>query len=155
MVGLRATKRIARLLYNTHTAEGMVLSDRVKMTPFKESLDPLLFPFLVLEAKSEKSSDAFSKIYLQTAFAIRALLNLQRDLANSTLENRQSSIQPLVWFLANRGEDWRVYGAYVETTGRDQEPNYVSGHSYTSTITNPCSEFLNCGLAILPMKTKH
>ncbi|EAU36075.1 predicted protein [Aspergillus terreus NIH2624] len=40
----------------------------------------LVFPFLVLEAKSEKDTDGFEAIERQTAFPIRAMVNIQKDL---------------------------------------------------------------------------
>lgn len=134
IIGLRATKRIERILRDTEGVSGRPIGDSIDTSPFKVTAnpcEPLLFPFLILEAKSEKSSDAFSKICLQTGFAIRRLLNLQRGLINATLENRRSGTEPLVWFLANKGEDWRVYGAYIEETGGSGEPNYVSYFSST------------------------
>ena len=126
IVGLRATSRIERILKHTEAYEEDSNRKSITISPFSGPCQPLLFPFLVLEAKSEKSSDTFSKIYLQTGFAIRALLNLQRDLLNATTENQQYGMKPLVWFLANKGEDWRVYGAYLEEEKGSDGQNYVS-----------------------------
>jgi hypothetical protein len=67
----------------------------------------VLYPFLLVEAKSEKGSPGFESIESQSAFPIRALLKLQHDLGAAT----ESEINPLVWFLANQGEEWRVYGS--------------------------------------------
>jgi hypothetical protein len=128
VIGLRITNRLDRILNETEGVAGEPVGDLIRTNPFKPGCKPLLFPFLVLEAKSEKSPDTFSKIDLQSGFAIRHLLQLQLGLRNATIANRQLGTQPLVWYLSNRGEVWRVSGAYVEVRGstNDSEPNYVS-----------------------------
>ncbi|TVY81443.1 hypothetical protein LSUE1_G006252 [Lachnellula suecica] len=83
--------------------------------------EPLLFPFLILEAKSEKSACGFDDIQTQTAFPILALIKLQQDLQGQ-IAGMDSGAAPLVWFLANRGDAWRVYGCCMsegETIGYD------------------------------------
>lgn len=131
--GLRRTNRIERIL-STEGPDGVSVGESVRLTPFNES-QPLLFPFLVLEAKSEKSAGSFSKIYAQTALGIRELLCLQRDLVKASAENQNAGTNPLVWFLANKGETWNVYGAYLEETGSSDGPNYVSLHSLKLAIS--------------------
>ncbi|KAJ4263346.1 hypothetical protein NW762_006164 [Fusarium torreyae] len=66
-----------------------------------------------MEAKSEKGSDAFTDTQVQTAFAIRELLLIQRGLARAANENTGWDAGPLVWFLSNKGEQWRVSVAYT------------------------------------------
>lgn len=74
--------------------------------------DPiLLYPFLILEAKSEKHGHGFGSIERQTAFPIRTLLKIQRTL--QTNSGADSYLSPLVWFLGNQGDEWRVYGCVV------------------------------------------
>ena len=126
LLGLRVTGRLDRILNQTEGPQEDSIGNSIKTSPFRDGCEPLLFPFLVLEAKSEKSTDAFSKINLQTGFAIRALLELQRNLIQATIDNRQSGMKPLVWFLSYKGEVWRLSGAYVEETKATSEPNYVS-----------------------------
>lgn len=109
--GLRATKRLERILDEAEGPDGGPVGNSIKTSPLKVNCQPLLFPFLVLEAKSEKSSDMCSKIPLQTSFAIRALLNVQRNLTHATIDNHQSAMKPLVWFLSSKGEIWRLSGA--------------------------------------------
>ena len=82
-----------------------------KNSPFKGNSRPLLYPFLIVEAKSEKSDDSFSDAEEQTAFPIKTLLELQYDLSKRV--NRFSGSGPLVWFLTNRGDSWRVYVCHV------------------------------------------
>lgn len=87
------------------------LGQTIRSCPFKDVVNPLLFPFLILEVKSEKSKDGFDDILTQTAFPILALLQLQADL-HEKVPGREGS-EALVWFLANRGDVWRVYGCCV------------------------------------------
>ncbi|KAL9132260.1 MAG: hypothetical protein Q9175_006564 [Cornicularia normoerica] len=60
---------------------GPILVNGIRITPFKQGGEPLLFPFLILEAKSAKGDD-FDSIQKQTAFPIRTLLQMQADLRN-------------------------------------------------------------------------
>jgi hypothetical protein len=87
----------------------------IRTSPFKDMAQPLLFPFLILEAKSEKSSDGFEQIQCQTAFPIKLLLQLQDGLQRKAIQ--VSSPGPLLWFLSCRGDTWRVHGCYI----RDEE----------------------------------
>jgi len=84
----------------------------VRSNIFKDKGDPLLFPFLILEAKSEKSNDDFEQIQCQTALPIKALLLLQDDLRHKAIQ--VNSPGPLIWFLSYRGEKWRVHGCYIK-----------------------------------------
>jgi hypothetical protein len=82
--GLQATNNIEKLLStplpSTIDDSDLTLGDAIRSSPFKDGVAPLLFPFLILEAKSEKSSNGFNDIQTQTAFPILALLKLQEDL---------------------------------------------------------------------------
>ena len=64
----------------------------------------MLYPFLILEAKSEGRGPGFESIETQTAFPIRTCVKLQNDL------RRQSgvSLDPLLWFMSYEGDEWRV-----------------------------------------------
>ncbi|KAF0645916.1 hypothetical protein FPSE5266_20014 [Fusarium pseudograminearum] len=105
--GLRVTERLSRLLQSAGT---------VRNSPFKVDGDPLVFPFLVIEAKSEKGSDAFTDTQAQTAFAIRELLSIQHQLAEAAEKDGEWDSGPLVWFLSYKGEQWRASAAYIHTT---------------------------------------
>ncbi|KAF5676902.1 hypothetical protein FHETE_1964 [Fusarium heterosporum] len=106
--GLRVTERLSRLLQLVEdTKEG------IKVSPFKSDGDPLVFPFLVIEAKSEKGSDSVSDTQVQTAFAIRELLSIQLQLTQAAEQDMDRDGGPLVWFLSYKGEQWRVSAAYV------------------------------------------
>jgi hypothetical protein len=139
VVGLKKT-RVFASLFDTST-----LGDNIRSTPFSESEDPLLFPFLVLEAKREKSTEGFEEIQTQTAFPIRELLQLQEGIRASASQQTPSAA-PLVWFIANRGDSWRVYGCYIT----DEDPkSYVSIPVLTlpsnrCTRSTPIIWFLRC-----------
>ncbi|TXC03268.1 hypothetical protein FocTR4_00000146 [Fusarium oxysporum f. sp. cubense] len=105
--GLQVTERLSRLLN---------YAEDIRSSPFRLDGDPLVYPFLVIEAKSEKGSDAFTDTQVQTAFAIRELLSIQQELAHVANENEEWDGGPLVWFLSYKGEQWRVFAAYIHTT---------------------------------------
>ena len=94
----------------------------IRCSPFKECEDPLLFPFLILEAKSERNSKGFNASQIQTAFPIWALLKLQEGL-QVNLPSDTPTAGPLVWFISNQGDYWRVYGCYATN---EECPTYVS-----------------------------
>jgi hypothetical protein len=129
--GLQRTKNFEKLLQTPYAHEdsqhdqrrliGEVIKSSVNID---NGGDPLLFPFLVLEAKGEKGSENFEQMEVQTSFPIKNALQLQYDLLKTPGNIMEVPGGPLVWFLANRGEDWRVYGAVVhEEEGR---PNWAS-----------------------------
>lgn len=98
------------------------------ISPFGDKCEPLLFPFLILEAKANESP-SFQLIQTQTAFPIRALLELQHKLRS------HSTILlpfPLVWFLANRGSEWRIYACFIETSDIMKALNGQSNKQYVS-----------------------
>src|SRR5271156_748325 len=118
--GLQATKNFDQLLSKTASgslgaSNGTTIREIVRSSPFKEGIEPLLFPFLILEAKSESSSHGFGDMQIQTAFPIYALLKLQEGLQEQATASELGAI-PLVWSLANRGDAWRVYGCFVSNS---------------------------------------
>jgi hypothetical protein len=113
--GLQVTERLSRLILS---------AESVRSSPFRQDGEPLVFPFLVIEAKSEKGSDAFTDTQVQTAFAIRELLSIQHQLARVALEDKEWDAGPLVWFLSYKGEQWRVSAAYIHD--QNDKTSYVS-----------------------------
>ncbi|OBT81827.1 hypothetical protein VE02_09347 [Pseudogymnoascus sp. 03VT05] len=106
--GLKKTKAFAKIL----DADGRDCEEVSRCSPFKDCNDPLLFPFLIIEAKPEKRSVGFEETQTQTALPIWELLRLQEGIRAELLRDSHSA-SPLVWFFANRGDSWRVYGCYV------------------------------------------
>lgn len=72
--------------------------------------DKIIFPFLLLEAKAEERSPGFDSVERQSAFPIKALIDLQQGLERQT----GVAFDPFVWFLANQGDEWRVYGCFTD-----------------------------------------
>jgi hypothetical protein len=94
----------------------------LQFTPFKEQKRPLMFPFLISEAKTE-GRDSFQQAEVQAAFPIRKLLRLQEELEIQAGRRLDEQGGPLVWFFSNRGQNWRLYGCYTDTQeaeGREQ-----------------------------------
>ncbi|KAL2697731.1 hypothetical protein AAEP93_011635 [Penicillium crustosum] len=113
--GLRQTRNIENLLNDTagigrpEDDQDMLVHEILGDPPLSEEGDPLVFPFLLLEAKSAKSADSdWNSIKLQSAFPVRTLLCTQELLKNMTERHAKRRADPLVWLLMNRGEDWRV-----------------------------------------------
>lgn len=127
--GLRKTERLLRLLTETSTPSGDLIGEKVKNTPYGDRSHPLAFPFLILESKSEKSSDNRSDAQAQTAPALITCLELQNRLAGAvrTVNPQHPSLQqqPLVWFLCHKGEQWYVAVACLHNKPRSPQ-RYVS-----------------------------
>ncbi|KIW18880.1 hypothetical protein PV08_03169 [Exophiala spinifera] len=132
--GFRKTSRFSRFLEEeiSHPPfERQELRDVVECSPFNDMRDEVLFPFLVVEAKSE-TGNSFDDIEIQTAHAIKKLLDIQLKLRLLTGERSQWQSGPLVWFLSNRGDDWRVAAAYVEI--QDKITHYHVYHLWGGSI---------------------
>ncbi|KAF4466992.1 hypothetical protein FALBO_6141 [Fusarium albosuccineum] len=112
--GLRVTRRLKRLLPKLL---GRPIGEALKTTPFRAEGEPIVFPFLIIEAKSEKGADSLTDAEVQSAFAIRQLLLIQRELAQAADEDGGWDGGPLVWFLSYKGESWRVSAAYIDHQG--------------------------------------
>ncbi|OQE08712.1 hypothetical protein PENFLA_c129G10443 [Penicillium flavigenum] len=82
---------------------------RLVSSPVKDA-EHILFPFLILEAKSEIQTPGFTAIEKQTAFPIKRLVDIQKSLRKRRQEPEGNS---LVWFLAFSGDEWRVYAQRI------------------------------------------
>lgn len=51
-----------------------------RLFDFREVFDLLLFPLLIIVAKSGTGSDSFDQIEIQTTFSPRTILKIQEDL---------------------------------------------------------------------------
>jgi hypothetical protein len=108
----------------------------IEFTPFEERKHPLMLPFLISEAKTERG-DSFDAIERQTAFPIWKLLRLQEEVQIQAQQLLSEQGGPLVWFFANRGEDWRLYGCYLDTEEDDEDREKNLSTSYVSLQTVP------------------
>ncbi|KAJ5364539.1 uncharacterized protein N7496_010252 [Penicillium cataractarum] len=134
--GLRQTRNIENLLNDTscigrpENGQDMLVYESLGEPPLSEEGDPVVFPFLLLEAKSAKSADSdWNSVQLQSAFPVRTLLRTQELLNNMTEPHAKQQADPLVWLLMNRGEDWRVSAAYVYN-GAAEKPGTVGTTEY-------------------------
>ncbi|KAK0612267.1 hypothetical protein B0T14DRAFT_531878 [Immersiella caudata] len=115
--GLRKTRNIELLLYDIEPAGQPGVGQPSEFPsinqPMNSTGDEQLFPFLVLEAK-RGSSDEWHAINMQTAFCIRTFLETQQQLYSAASERSEWKERPLVWYLSNKGENWRLCAAYTE-----------------------------------------
>lgn len=101
--------------------EEMLIRDFIQATPYNRCGEPLLFPFLMMEAKSEEGG-GFSKSAIQTSLPIWSLLKGQERL--SELGTHFDELGgPLVWYIAYLGEKWSISGCC--TTVERGLPVYV------------------------------
>lgn len=130
--GLRSSSRLEQLVDAAFDlGSDMLMAREVEISPFarsESSGNPLLFPFLVLESKSEIGPANDQSIFYQTAFAIRRLLLLQKGLCDHPDVKHKFSYGPFVWFLFHRGPAWTVAGAYISRKGSGEQ-EFVSHFS--------------------------
>lgn len=115
-------------------AGNVTLWDTVESTILNHKGKALLFPFLIIEAKSRHGAP-FDYCNLQTAAPILKMLKMQEDIqkkSNMTLEYGG----PLVWYIAYRGEDWRLSGCYV--SDKPEEPLYASSRTTWKDFPEGC-----------------
>jgi len=106
----------------------------IQFTSFEDRGHPLVLPFLISEAKTERG-DSFDSCERQTAFPIWKLLRLQEELQIQAQQLLSEQGGPLVWFFANRGEDWRLYGCYLDTENNEDEEENLSTYVCLQIIT--------------------
>ncbi|KAH8700712.1 hypothetical protein BGW36DRAFT_447513 [Talaromyces proteolyticus] len=117
--GLRKTEKFSLLMNSAAVRDpSRRLRDMIEMSPFAEEREPLLFPFLILEAKSSKQGDT-AAVEMQTAFCIRRILKLQHDLKEATGSESCWKTGPLLWFFASYGERWKVSSCFVKRENGD------------------------------------
>lgn len=98
------------------------IRDMVECTVLNHKSGLLLFPFLVIEAKSD-AGENFRACDAQTAFPIWKMLNIQEELQAKT-HLKLTYGGPLLWYIAYRGNDWRISACYTDDI--DGEHSYVS-----------------------------
>jgi hypothetical protein len=77
-----------------------------------------------MEAKAENSREGFDYAEVKSGLPIIGALKCQYEMMKIAANTVEVPGGPLVWFLANRGEDWRIYAAYA-VEDQDQEPSFV------------------------------
>jgi hypothetical protein len=101
-----------------------ILRHTLEVSPFKRDREPLLFPFIIIEAKSDTVGDT-AAVEMQTAFCIRRLLMLQDGLRAATGEESLWQTGPLLWFFAWHGNEWEIKGSFIDSSSTST-PRYVS-----------------------------
>ena len=108
-----------------------ILDLRPDQRPLIQGGEDLLYPFLVLEAKSGKAADDWNRIRRQTSFAIKAFLDAQKSLFTTADEDSSRKIWPLVWYISNKGDIWTVSAAYIKNAHK--RPGTVGRLEYVRT----------------------
>lgn len=125
--GLQQTRNFEKALEApfAHGSDTLqAVRESITCSPFTDDGGhPLLFPFLIAEAKSEKGIDSSSSIETQTMFPIKTLLQLQAELQEKAVNAVETVDGPLVWFVSYKGQDWRIYSCYIDI---EDNPAYVS-----------------------------
>lgn len=115
----RRLDSIARRLQDAAVTN--TIRETTECTILNSKSGQLLFPFLVIEAKSE-SGRGFNVCGRQTALPIWKMLKIQEELQSQSKRNLDYG-GPLVWYIAYRGEAWRLYGCYTVT--KEGKVSYV------------------------------
>ena len=130
ILGFQETNSLSRRLAQYDLMAGKLgddpalktLWETVESTVLNHKGNALLFPFLVIEAKS-RYGDSFDACDIQTALPILKMLKIQEDLqAKSQMTLEYGG--PLLWYIAYRGEDWRLSVCYISE--KSDEHLYVS-----------------------------
>ncbi|KAJ5738051.1 hypothetical protein N7493_001206 [Penicillium malachiteum] len=135
--GLRQTRNIENLMNDRARVSrpandsDMLVNEFLGEPPLDEEGDSLIFPFLLLEAKSGKSANSdWHSVQLQSAFPVRTLLCAQESLRDMSKPHANQQLQdPLLWLLMNRGEDWRICAASVNNNV-PKKPGTVGATEY-------------------------
>jgi hypothetical protein len=131
--GLRQTRNLENFLYAPCDGE-MIARDLLGSSPYSEDGEPLLFPFIVVEAKSGKSDDDWHSIKLQTSIPIFTFLNAQQKLKSAVGKKLKWRSGPWVWFFMNKGEDWRLFVAFQRRTNASD--NYFETLSLITLVSS-------------------
>ncbi|KAH7389010.1 hypothetical protein BKA64DRAFT_645482 [Cadophora sp. MPI-SDFR-AT-0126] len=91
--------------------EELLVEDFLQATPFHQRGEPLLFPFLVLEAKSEEGK-GHRNCGIQTSLPIWGLLKSQERLSELSYPLEELG-GPFVWYISYLGDSWRVSGCHI------------------------------------------
>ena len=118
--GLRKTDNFKLLLdsidrRSLDESNPRLLGESLETSPFGDETDPLLYPFLILEAKSDQRGDT-AAVEMQTAFVIRRLLMLQQSLQDAASRESHWKSNALVWFISWFGERWNVSSSFINNS---------------------------------------
>jgi hypothetical protein len=91
--------------------EELLVQDFLQATPFHQRGEPLLFPFLIPEAKSEEGR-GHRNCGAQTSLPIWGLLKAQERLSELSCSLDELG-GPFVWYISYLGDSWRVSGCHI------------------------------------------
>lgn len=159
--GLQKTGRIFRLLDKTIARDNKLIGTSLTSSPYSDPRNPLIFPFLVSEAKAERSADSLSAAREQSAASIITCLELQAKLAAEVTsvkpDHPSLGLKPLVWFFCNKGEQWQIAVAWIRNpTGTRSIARYVSANIIEiGSTTNSYSQWRPFGRETLHILIRH
>lgn len=122
---LDGAARDAASVLQTTTESGneeLLVQDFLQATPFHQRGEPLLFPFLILEAKSEEGK-GHRNCGVQTSLPIWGLLKNQERLSELSCSLEELG-DPFLWYISYLGDSWRISGCHVTITKAKKD--YVS-----------------------------
>lgn len=134
IIGFRNTRSfdrrldpIARRLQDG--AGTVTIREMVECTVLNHKSGLLLFPFLVIEAKSERG-EPNSACNRQTAFPIWKMLKIQEELQFKSHQTPEYG-GSLLWYISYRGAEWSLSGCYtVEKDGKTCYVGLLSQHYF-------------------------
>ncbi|CAJ2509175.1 Uu.00g142010.m01.CDS01 [Anthostomella pinea] len=116
--GLRQVGTLLKLLRaKVGDDESCTLEERLNPTLFPHDLKPQVFPFLLLEAKSQDHA-SFERIDNQTGLMIHKCLAIQQRLRDATSSVSQWIAGPLCWYISSIGASWRIAAGYAVESSR-------------------------------------
>ncbi|KAE8443596.1 hypothetical protein EG329_001529 [Mollisiaceae sp. DMI_Dod_QoI] len=130
-----ASRDAASVLQTTAESgnEELLVQDFLQATPFHQRGEPLLFPFLILEAKSEEGK-GHRNCGVQTSLPIWGLLKSQERLSELSCPLEELG-GPFVWYISYLGDSWRVSGCHVTIT--KAKKNYNIRDLWNGRISSP------------------
>lgn len=130
--GFQETNSLSRRLDQLNLMAGR-LRDELGAETLRQTVDStvlnhkgncLLFPFLIIEAKSGSGAN-FNACDEQTSLPILQMLKLQEDIQAKS-QMRLEYGGPLLWYIAYKGEDWRLSACFTRVSQISGKSSYVS-----------------------------
>jgi hypothetical protein len=92
---------------------GQTLEQSLRPSLFPGQENPIVFPFLLEESKSEVAGSSFRKVDQQIALILEEALLIQDRLRKASGKKDKWISGPLVWYFSNKGAHWRVAAGYI------------------------------------------
>ena len=111
---LRMTGTLHWLLKHKDKREeysGQTVEEALSPTLFPQNWSPMVFPFLLVESKTDSSTDSFQAIHQQLALLANESLLIQDRLRKAASSTKWIA-GPLVWCLSHKGPWWQLSAGY-------------------------------------------